>query len=788
MSDRLGSEPTDDARQHQDQTQLASANQRFSEIVQAMPDIVMVLDLQGRNIECSDHPSLAMPRVDLIGKLVDEVIPGPAADQVHQAIAETTATGETVSFEYSLDLVGGIRTFSARIKLFGEQDVLTVIRDVTEQHVRTNELRLFKQSLDRTLDCVFMFDGESWQFNYVNRGATEQLGYTDAELLQMYPWDIKPEFTEVQFKKLIAPLVAGTQEHLKFETVHRRKDGHLVPVEISLQYIAATEHPGRFVAVVNDITDRKNAEAALRAVNDQLEERVVERTSQLTQRQSQLELAQKLAHIGNWSADLRTGHVIWSDELYDIFGRDPTTFTPSIDAILATIHPDDREQLQQSIDDALATAGEIRADHRIVLPDGSIRWVSDSGKAERDADGRPWRLTGTIQDITTRKEAEQELVLARDQAQSANLAKTEFLSHMSHELRTPLNAVLGFAQLLRLDTLTSDQTESVDEVLRAGEHLHDMVNQMLDLALIKSGDLKIDAEPVQLRPLAESCINIVRPFAAERGISISIDLVDNCVVFADPKRLRQVLNNLLSNAVKYNNDGGTIEVRWSSELQRVQISVQDNGIGIAPEAISRLFTPFERLESTYSGRNGAGIGLALCQHLMTAMQGQIEIDTELGRGTTVRIELPEVPGTGNTASTTPDTSLSTELHTVLCVEDNPTNLSLLERILLPSRGFRMIKAERGDIVLDLARQHQPGIILLDIGLPDIDGHEVLRQLRADPLTSEIPVVAVTADATDHNRHRSLAEGFVAYVTKPFEIHQLLELIEYHLSKGIEADP
>lgn len=379
-----------------------------------------------------------------------------------------------------------------------------------------------------------------------------------------------------------------------------------------------------------------------------------------------------------------------------------------------------------------------------------------------------------------------ELETARHDADHANLAKSEFLSRMSHELRTPLNAVLGFAQLLELDALNSEQRESVEHILRGGRHLLELINEVLDIARIEAGRLAISLEPVSVNLIVKESLDLIAPLAAKEHVQLDGNLADTRErhIQADRQRLKQVLLNLLSNAVKYNRKEGTVTLSYEETPEaRLRIKVTDTGPGIAAEKMELLFTPFERLGVEQTGIEGTGLGLALSKRLVQAMGGRLGVESTVGRGSTFWVELPLVDGLMRQLDRSEGISAPAEVdgsrkaRAVLYVEDNLSNLKLIEQVLAHRPEVRLLPAMQGRLGLDLAREHRPHLILLDLHLPDMTGEELLLRLRAIPETREIPVVVISADATPGQVNRLLASGAQAYLTKPLDVRKFLALID-----------
>jgi signal transduction histidine kinase len=398
-------------------------------------------------------------------------------------------------------------------------------------------------------------------------------------------------------------------------------------------------------------------------------------------------------------------------------------------------------------------------------------------------------IVRTYTDITTRKQAATALLTAKEEAERANRAKSEFLSRMSHELRTPLNAVLGFAQLLQTDAdepLSPMQNARVQEMLRGGQHLLSLINDVLDLARIEAGALRLQLEPVDLAELIGDCMRLVEPNAAEREIKLQIrhGAPGPSRVLADPTRLRQVLLNLLSNAVKYNRKGGQVDVSWQHETApgTVCLSVSDTGLGLSAEHQQRLCQAFERLDAQHSTVPGAGIGLALSKWLVELMQGEIGVDSTAGKGCRFWVRLAaadSAPPPATLELAQPRRAVrrpAGDFQTVLYIEDNAVNQILMEGMLSHRPGVRLLTAGLPETGLSMALQARPALVLLDIQLPGMDGYEVLRRLRADARTSHIPAIAVSANAMPADLQQAHEAGFADYITKPLDMGVLLAAV------------
>ena len=392
-------------------------------------------------------------------------------------------------------------------------------------------------------------------------------------------------------------------------------------------------------------------------------------------------------------------------------------------------------------------------------------------------------------DISDRKRAEDALISARDEAERANLAKSQFLSQMSHELRTPMNAIIGLGQLLVSDPLrplVPTQQAYVNEMLRGARHLLALINEVLDLGRIEAGQLRVDATTMRLAQVVDECANLVRPLAAEHGVTITLPPPCGFHVRADRTRLKQVLLNLLGNAVKYNRRPGSVMVACGPDGDGVRIVVRDTGRGISAEDQARLFQPFERLGAARSGIEGTGIGLALSRRLVEAMGGAIGVESEPGIGSTFWVRLPRAeaaPPRDAAAAGAPALPAPCVVEpppgapTVLYIEDNPVNVFVMEALFERLPGYRLVCASTPAEGLQMARGAPPALILLDVQLPGMNGPEVLVRLQSDARTRDIPVVAVSANAMSTDIESMLASGARDYLTKPVELERLVGAVQ-----------
>jgi signal transduction histidine kinase/ActR/RegA family two-component response regulator len=472
-----------------------------------------------------------------------------------------------------------------------------------------------------------------------------------------------------------------------------------------------------------------------------------------------------------------------------------------------------------SEDEAAALVDSFNAmlteiEQRTLALEGSNREIArealERARAQQEVMRLNEDLEGRVHERTMQLElANSELELAIEEARNANQAKSAFLSSMSHELRTPLNAILGFAQILAADNLPTtpeQKKEFAGHILKSGRHLLTLINEILDLARVEAGALTLSMEPVGLAEVLAECRNMIEPLAAARGIRVSFPEVGapdkpEAQVAADRTRLKQVLLNLLSNAVKYNREGGTVTLECAAcGPDRLRLSVVDTGMGLRPDQVAALFQPFNRLGQENGMQEGTGIGLVFTRRLVELMKGEIGVTSTPGVGSVFWIELtvpapqpappapvaapaPLLPGSGRASATRADA----EPRLILYIEDNPANLRLVQEIIAFRTDLRLMAAPDGHVGMVLAHTHHPALIVMDLNLPGMGGFEVLAQLRRNPDTAHIPVIALSANAMPRDIERGLSAGFVRYLTKPIDIERFNEAIDGVLAQCAEQE-
>jgi PAS domain S-box-containing protein len=610
------------------------------------------------------------------------------------------------------------------------------------------------------------------RFLRVNASFCRMVGYSNEELRQRTAEDITFTGDIETGRQLAQSLLHGTARFTG-DKRYIHKNGAILWVSRTASIIRDEQgEPLHFLLMVEDISERKASEAALDESRRELQAAL--HANQLIMDNSQ-DVICTVSEDGRFLSLNAACEELWGYKPAELVGR----------RYIELVFEEDRPKTEASARDLLVTGKVSDFVNRYVRKDGTlvdVLWSATWSAKDRI-------MFCVAHDVTDRARIEKALREAKNEADRANHAKSDFLSRMSHELRTPLNSILGFSQLLDRQSPTETQRPRIRYILSAGRHLLNLINEVLDISRIEAGTLQLSVEPVCLEEAIGEAVDLMRPLAAERTIALTANcsLETTTYVLADRQRLKQVLLNLLSNAVKYTAVQGSVTVSFeASGGDFTRISVRDTGAGIPVEKIARLFTPFDRLGAEQSTVEGTGLGLALCQRLVQAMQGSIGVNSTLGNGSTFWLELPQSKSPLQTLAASRSASsseprLAEESRRILYIEDNFSNVTLVDQMLAERPALELMTAMQGSVGLELARQHAPDLILLDLHLPDIPGWQVLAQLKADQLTREIPVVVISADATSPQIKRLLSAGARAYLTKPLDIPEFFRVIDEALA-------
>ncbi len=568
--------------------------------------------------------------------------------------------------------------------------------------------------------------------------------------------------------------IKNGREHVSAEFRILRCDGQVRQVLTQSRLETAGADPLLF-GVVIDVTESRSAAQALREAN----ERVA--------------LAARGAGLATWELDVGTGEAFWDAQMWRLRGLPPGSQTPDLACRLASTHPEDRALVAQVNQRGLDEEGQIETAFRVVWPDGEVRWLASRSALLRDESTGRVRRIGVNWDITDRRTAEvvrQERELARRESQ----AKSQFLARISHELRTPLNAVLGFSQLLQADLPGSASSASLhgqwlQHIQSAGQHLLSLINDVLELSSAEGSTQQLALQPLALAAAVTEVLALLQPLQQAQGVQVEADMLPGSVL-AEPTRLRQVLLNLLSNAIKFNRPGGRVWVHAEAEGPWVVLSVADTGRGMTAQQMAHLFEPFNRLGAEAEGIEGTGMGLAIVKSLVERMGGSVHADSTPGQGSRFDVRLKEAGEalvlTPARQAGTPAAAMAVDAETptepgaprrLLYIEDNPVNALIIQELVARRPGLRLHVATDGRSGVAQALALQPELVLLDMQLPDIDGHEVLRRLRAQPATAHIPCIALSANAMPEDIALALNNGMADYWTKPLDFSAFLQALD-----------
>ena len=544
---------------------------------------------------------------------------------------------------------------------------------------------------------------------------------------------------------------------LEVEFRAMRSDGSTRWIVIRSDVDRSRSDRRRLLGVAMDITEQREALAALRTAS--------ERAALITQH----------AGIGTWEAGFDGSPEHWDEQMFRLRGLALAASPPGVEQQLAMVHPEDVSRVRTALAAAAEAGVSTAFEFRVRLPDQSYRWLASRSSIIFDERGRASRRVGVDWDITESKNA----ALAQQQAALAERgiqAKSQFLSRMSHELRTPLNAVLGFTQLLQIEASRDGQQEhlaKLEHIRAAGDHLLSLINDVLDLSALESGELRLSLRPVELGELVHQSLPLLHSLAAQHGVSLATGMAEGTAL-ADPTRLRQVLINLVSNAIKYNRRGGQVLIETRAGAGETTLLVRDTGRGLNSAQIGSLFEPFNRFGVESEGIEGTGIGLTIVRALVDGMNGRITVTSQPGEGTEFTVHLPtagpQTRGNGEAlthALAAADDSLGRH-GTILYIEDNAVNVLLVEELVRSLGGLSLVSEGTAASGVARATRLQPDLVLVDLQLPDFDGYEVLRRLQADPRTRGLPCVALSANAMPEDVRRGIAAGFADYWTKPID--------------------
>lgn len=753
---------------------------------------------------------------ELLGRQVSELWDSPA--ELLQAGKECRERGKWIGellarrrdgkLFYAHASLGLIRSSDGLpVGISGSFVEITRLKQIEEDlRNRTLELSEAKERLDLAIEATGM---GTWDWDALSNSMTwddnlfrlvgvsrEEFLQTRDSLLELSTRILPPE-DKRRMLEVVQEVVDGKTDSYDFEHDVIRPDGTVRHFLVKGR--AHRDIESKLVRVIGttmDVTDQKIAEDSLR------------------RSESDLARAQAMAHLGSYSWDIETGEIFWSDELKALWNYEPGK-SFSLEGLISRIHPEDRDRILEEMQNAIQGKRPFNSEYRIIRPDDSVRYVHDRGEISLDEYGTLIRVFGTTQDVTDRKLMEEQLLKAKEAAETANRAKGDFLANMSHEIRTPMNAVLGMLELLLETDLTDEQREYLQLAHVSAESLLSIIEDVLDFSKIEQNKIELEQICFDLENLISHIINLLSEKAGSSGLKLTFHIEESLppTFIGDPVRLKQVLLNLFSNAIKFTKEG---EVALSVEAYRqserdyelsdsgsgeemaLLFKVRDTGIGIPPEKLSRIFDSFTQADASVTREyGGTGLGLAISSQLVELMGGRIWVESEVGEGSTfyftVRVKRGADAGTSEQESKFLEGSPSKLLNdkengneipsgkglNILLAEDHPVNQKLIIT-LLEKKGHNLTLVTNGKAALDILSVRDFDAVLMDVQMPCMDGLEATRRIR-DPSSSvrwhEIPIIALTARALKEDKEKCIEAGMNDYISKPLKKEKLFTTLD-----------
>ncbi len=821
---------------------------RFIQILESTTDLVLMADREGRTlyVNKAGRNMLGWSTEEATERIpMEEILPQWAYAIISEqamptACAQGSWSGETALLSRSGREIPVLQVLLAHSGKDNEVEFFsTICRDISERKQKELEQIEWSNRYDAAIrasgQMFFDWDSGNGEINYA--GAIERVtGYDQDELnggLNQLRSLIHPDDRST-FDTVVEHAIES-RDPIRSEFRLLRKDRREIALKVEGHFfLDRVGRAGRMVGFLSDITAERLFERGVQLTQERLEQSVAERTQELEQVNAELqesarqqEAVARLGHLALTGIPLeelmaaavdvvRAGLLVdcasvnkWVPELQMFRGASDVGWP------LGPAHSDTPSGiLSQSGYTILVGHPVLSSNYQTesrFTPSEACRLtgIQCALTTPIQASGKPFGVLGAFsirrrefgqEDISflqgvanilsaaiERLRAEETAHLAQAEAETANRAKSEFLSRMSHELRTPLNAILGFTQLLEMEKHDERQAESIDHISRAGHNLLNLINEVLDIARLDSGRIKLQSEPVELESLLNEATAVTQSLASRYNIGIRIAEMpaEAPLVTGDRERLKQVFLNLLSNAVKYNRQDGSITIAIApSGSGFLKVSITDTGFGIPADCISRLFVPFERLEQKDGATTpGTGLGLALCLRLITAMDGRIGVASTVGLGSTFWVEIPSAAPSESPSEQTPALESLNPIQkqkTILYVEDDLANYHLLERILELRKHLKLVSAIQGSMAMDLAREHKPSLILLDLNLPDMTGEVLMKKLKAEPATADIPIVIITGEMLGDRSEALLENGAAEILSKPYRIQDFFKMLDAHI--------
>ena len=808
-----------------DKTVEKLSEKKFKDLLSSAPDGMVIINTTGviEMVNKQAEKIFQYTAKELIGEKIEILIPGRFSNHVKYRtnyVKDPHARQMGGTTELLVGRKKNGEEFPTEISLspiHTEDGILvaSAIRDITDRKTVESEIRKLALVARYTNNSVLITDSTGrveWvneAFERITEYKLEEIkGKTAGQFLQ-------GKDTSEEAKQSLRNAIKN-KEALKVEIINYKKSGKAYWQLLNIQPISgAKDAELKFIGLGIDITDLKNKEDEVLKLNNELEERVKDRTrkletaseaiiknrEELKKNNIRLESAFSSGGYAWWELDLTTKKVDSSPLRYEVLGYRLDEIEPTFDWWLSMVHPDDKETVKQNLEDYInGKVDSYDTDYRLRHKNGEYTWFHDKGKITSfTTDNEVKKIIGTVQDINIIKKAEEEIIKAKNAAESSNKAKSEFLANMSHEIRTPMNAIIGFSEQLSNTIKEDKQLSQINSIRSSGKNLLRIINDILDLSKIEAGKLDIDPVPVSLAMVTSEIGAMFAQKVEEKGIAMHIHLSDDLpeTLLLDEVRIRQILFNLIGNAVKFTEEGAvTLSIeseKCETEEKEVDLTilVKDTGIGISPKQQKLIFDPFnQKSGQSVAKYGGTGLGLSITQKLVEKMGGNISVESEVGSGSLFKVVLNHILVLDIHLSSNKkafDTSkVVFEPATVLIVDDNADNRDLIVD-LLNNSALTILQAENGAQAIDIAKEKLPDLILMDLRMPVMDGLQATKILSQDKITSAIPVIALTASIKSLDEINSLSGFFDEYILKPLDIENFFYKIGRHLTYKIMDD-
>ena len=757
-----------------------SAEEQFRQLAESAPAAIIMIDGEGtiELVNMQTEQIFGYAREEMLGRPIDMLLPERhlANHASHRAVYFAAPTRRAMGFgrrkdggEFPVEIGLGPVTTPDGVKAISSI-VDVSARKAMEKALSDSELQVRLMVDGIRGHAIYMLDAEGRVISW-NAGAERLKGYGKNEIVGRHFSLFYPPDDVADGKPGRELIVAASEGRVEDEGWRVRKDGSRFLASVIINAVKDSRGDLRgFVKITRDVTERRQIE------------------NQLIEANERFAVAAEAASLGFWDIDVETRTVRWDDQMFKLRGlvRVGGEHYPQG---YEHLHPDDRARVEEEIRDACSGTRSFDSEYRIVRPDGRVRHLRGAANLRRDPNGRGTRLLGVSFDITERKQAGEALEQARDAAEAANRAKSDFLAVMSHEIRTPMNGIMGMNALLLDTDLTQRQRKMGETIRHSADSLLTIIDDILDISKLEAGKFDIEAIDFDLKSLLKGTINLLAPRAEEKNLSFSADMtaVSRTALHGDPTRLRQIALNLLSNAIKFTQRGDVaIGFAATDAVQggsRVRCEVRDTGPGVSEEAKKRLFKPFQQADGSIPRRfGGAGLGLSICKKLVELMGGEIGVADRPGGGSVFWFEvvLPHAAADfGDRSEEIDEGDLrSAAVHTgrILLAEDNDVNV-VVATMILEGAGYTVDVALDGAQAVHAVGRNRYDLVLMDVQMPKVDGLSATRQIRAAETDGRrLPIVGMTANAMKEDQRRCLDAGMDDYLSKPFKPATLVETV------------